>query len=111
MNSIELVEYDKAFFELSKDWLSDPETNSLTATGVIPDDEQRLSWFESLPQRNDYLIWGVQYEGKPIGACGLKHITAHDAEYWGYIGEKSLWGKGLGGVYCWYSINCKRIKS
>lgn len=35
-------------------------------------------------------------EGNPAGAMGLKHITSHDAEYWGYIGEKKYWGKGIG---------------
>ena len=32
----------------------------------------------------------------PIGAAGLKNIGGGSAEYWGYIGEKSLWGQGLG---------------
>ena len=99
MSCIVLVDYDKTFLDLSKEWLSDSETNALTATGEMPGDEQRQTWFDSLPQRSDYLIWGVQYEGKPIGACGLKHVTQNDAEYWGYIGEKTLWGKGLGGGY------------
>ena len=97
MSCLVLVDFDKTFFDLSKEWLSDSETNALTAAGEMPSDEQRLLWFDSLPQRSDYLIWGVQYEGKPIGACGLKYVTQNNAEYWGYIGEKALWGKGLGG--------------
>ena len=36
------------------------------------------------------------FNEKPIGACGLKKIANGKAEYWGYIGEKSLWGLGIG---------------
>ena len=27
---------------------------------------------------------------------GLKNVRGQLAEYWGYIGERSLWGQGLG---------------
>lgn len=46
---------------------------------------------------NQLFAWGVEYMGIPIGACGLKISSEGDsAEYWGYIGEKNLYGKGLG---------------
>ena len=93
---VELVLYDRCYFEKSRLWLEDDEINRLTDTGILPDEPTRLKWFESLPSKKDYLIWGVAFEGQPIGACGLKHISDSKAEYWGYIGEKSLWGKGLG---------------
>jgi RimJ/RimL family protein N-acetyltransferase len=35
--------------------------------------------------------------GNPIGVVGLKRISRESAEYFGYIGEKSLWGRGIGG--------------
>lgn len=88
--------YDRCFFEKSRLWLEDDEVNRLTNTGILPDESTRLKWFDSLPSKKDYLIWGVSFEGHPIGACGLKHISDSKAEYWGYIGEKKLWGKGLG---------------
>ena len=96
MNIIKLVEYDKTYFNLSKEWLSDDELNHLIHAGELPSDEDRLAWFKSLPERSDYLIWGVDYNGQPIGVCGLKRIVNNQAEYWGYIGEKAYWGKGLG---------------
>ena len=98
MDALRLVEYDRIYFELSKKWLSDEELIHLTHTNALISEEERLAWFESLPQRVDYLIWGVEYEGQPIGAGGLKHIADKKAEYWGYIGEKNYWGKGLGKV-------------
>lgn len=81
---------------MSKLWLLDPELNHLIHAGELPSDEDRLAWFESLPNREDYLIWGVEYNGQPIGVSGLKRIANKKAEYWGYIGEKAFWGKGLG---------------
>ena len=38
----------------------------------------------------------MKYDSIPIGVCGLKNITKSECEYWGYIGEKKYWGKGLG---------------
>ncbi|MFW5804159.1 MAG: GNAT family N-acetyltransferase, partial [bacterium] len=55
-------------------------------------------WFNGLADRNDYEIWGIEADGKPVGACGLKNITEKDCEYWGYIGEKSYWGHGIGSI-------------
>lgn len=96
MGKVELVPFDKRFFDKSRSWLEDEEVNRLTDTGELPTESDRLKWFESLPSRMDYLIWGVAYDEEPIGACGLKNIQDSKAEYWGYIGEKTYWGKGLG---------------
>lgn len=96
MGKVELVPFDKRFFDKSRLWLEDEEVNRLTDTGELPAESDRLKWFESLPSKNDYLIWGVACEEEPIGACGLKNIQGSNAEYWGYIGEKTYWGKGFG---------------
>ena len=96
MGDVELVPFDKRFFDKSRRWLEDEEVNRLTDTGELPAEPDRLKWFESLPSKNDYLIWGVACEEEPIGACGLKNIQGSNAEYWGYIGETTYWGKGLG---------------
>ncbi len=50
----------------------------------------------SIKSKKDYLIWGINTNSNKIGACGLKKITKLDCEYWGYIGEKEYWGKGIG---------------
>lgn len=99
MQEVRLVNYSRLYFDLSKNWISDPELNRLIDAGELPSDINRELWYESLPFRSDYKIWGCEYGGRPIGVCGLKRITSHNAEYWGYIGEKSLWGQGIGGGY------------
>jgi RimJ/RimL family protein N-acetyltransferase len=93
--SINLREFDEIFLRRSWEWLHDPETKFLTNS---PDftKEQQLEWFLSLPVQKEYLIWGIETDTIPIGACGLKNISETDCEYWGYIGDKKYWGRGLG---------------
>lgn len=92
---IRLVDYNETFLDLSWKWLNDPEIKSLTNTPDFTRADQ-WNWFTSLKNKHDYLIFGILYEEKPIGACGLKNISNGSAEYWGYIGEKDYWGRGIG---------------
>lgn len=92
---IELVKYDYRFLDKSFGWLHDPEIAYLTDTSSFSLESQK-KWYDSLSDKTDYIIWGVEYRGNPIGVCGLKKIGLRTAEYWGYIGEKQLHGLGLG---------------
>ena len=89
------VQYDNTFLEKSWGWLNTPEIAYLTQTPVFSKEDQ-LHWFESLKEKNDYMIWGIRCDNIPVGVCGLKNINISSAEYWGYIGEKEYWGKGIG---------------
>ena len=93
---IQFLEFDRVFLDLSFQWLSDSTIKYLTMTPDITKENQE-EWFASLQDKNDYYIRGIAVDNKPIGACGLKHITLEAGEYWGYIGEKDYWGKGIGG--------------
>jgi RimJ/RimL family protein N-acetyltransferase len=93
--TVAFVPYDETFLALSADWLADPEIKALTMTPDF-DRAAQARWFQSLPGRTDYLIWGVRHAGQPVGACGLKGIGEGAGEYWGYIGDKSCWGRGIG---------------
>ncbi|WP_105720616.1 GNAT family N-acetyltransferase [Cronobacter dublinensis] len=95
MDRITLTSYDREFLELSWIWLQDPEIKKLTLTSDFTREQQR-AFFNSLNDRKDYLIYGIQLGTKKIGVAGLKNIKNDVAEYWGYIGEKDLWGKGIG---------------
>ncbi len=95
--TLEIVEYSRLFLDYSWKWLNDKEIKKLTNTPDFSLEEQN-KWFSNLKFKNDYLIWGVAYNGNPIGVCGLKNITTEDCEYWGYLGEKEYWGKGLGSI-------------
>jgi RimJ/RimL family protein N-acetyltransferase len=92
---LKLVDYDINYLNKSRYWLKDPVIKkSIGAVDVSKQDQ--LNWFNNLENNPSYLIWGIQYESLRVGACGLKNVTQHSAEYWGYIGEKEFWGKGIG---------------
>lgn len=94
---LKLLEFNHTFLALSNKWLNDEEVKKLTLTPDISEMEQR-KWFGTLKNRDDYYVFGVLYDGIPIGAAGLKHIDYVNsvAEYFGYIGEKDFWGRGIG---------------
>lgn len=98
--------YDKKYCELSWKWLNDSEIKILTMTPDFTKESQN-SWFLSLKQRNDYLIWGIECDKKPIGNLGLKNINydSKSAEYFGYIGEKEYWSKGIGKFMMEFILN------
>ena len=109
MLNIEFADYSKIFLEKSWDWLNDKEIKELTVT---PDftKEQQKQFYDSLPQKTNYFIKGVTCNSIPIGVCCLKNITEKDGEYWGYIGEKEYWGKGIGKEILKYIINFAKEK-
>lgn len=92
---LNLITYTEEFLPLSWKWLNDSEIKSLTMTPTFSKQEQ-MNFFNSLSSRKNYKIFGIEFDGVKIGACGLKNIENERAEYWGYIGEKNYWGKGLG---------------
>ena len=93
---VRLVEYDRAYLDRSWDWLRDPEIKELTMAGDFTREDQE-AFFETLPTRGDYKIWGVEADGEPIGAGGIKKISGQIGEFWCYIGEREWWGRGVGG--------------
>lgn len=89
------VKYDEDFLSKSWDWLNDPEIKFLTDTADFTKGDQK-KWYQKIQEKCDYLIWGIEAENEKIGVCGLKNLTSNDCEYWGYIGDKAYWGKGIG---------------
>jgi RimJ/RimL family protein N-acetyltransferase len=92
---IDHIAYTRETLDLSSTWLRDPEIKALTSTPAFSREDQ-IKWFEGLPAREDYRAWTVRANSNPIGAFGIKNILAGSGEYWGYIGEKHHWGKGIG---------------
>lgn len=94
-NTVE--QFDERFFAVTGEWLGNAELRRLIAAAP-PHMQTRREWFETLPERTDYRIWGVCHHHEPIGCFGLKHIhpIRRDAEYWGYIGIPQYWGRNIG---------------
>lgn len=92
---VSFVSFDRRFLEASYQWLQDEYLRKMIqALPVSKDDQEK--WFLSLSQRNNYFIWGVQADGIPVGATGIKNVAERSGEYWGYIGDSKMRGKGLG---------------
>jgi RimJ/RimL family protein N-acetyltransferase len=92
---IDHIVYTRETLDRSSTWLRDPEIKALTSTPAFSREDQ-IKWFERLPGRADYRAWTLRANGNPIGAFGIKNIIDDCGEYWGYIGEKDHWGKGIG---------------
>ena len=92
---VQQVPYDERFLDSSWQWLQDPEIRRLTDTPVFSRQQQR-EWFDGLGSRSDYSVWGVEVDGQPVGAFGIKNVKGGEAEYWGYLGERAQWGRGIG---------------
>jgi RimJ/RimL family protein N-acetyltransferase len=95
--NLKLDIFDEEVMKLSFDWLNDAEVKFLTKTPDLSREVQQ-NWFNSLPNRNDYLVRCVKVDNIAIGVVGLKKIdyNTYEAEYFGYIGNKAYWGKGIG---------------
>lgn len=92
---IDKVEYTEYFLEKSYQWFQDNELKTLTSMPDFTKEDQRR-WFQTMKEKKDHIMYGIINHKSPIGAFGIKHIDDHSAEYWGYIGEKEYWGKGIG---------------
>lgn len=83
-------------------WLRDPEVieYSLSAFQGMKTTQQIDQWFGATLQQENSLNLGIYLEKTDalIGYAGLSNISAtnHSAEYFLFIGEKALWGKGVG---------------
>ena len=70
---LKLITYNKDFLPLSWNWLNDPEIKSLTMTPEFSKEDQ-LNFFNSIKERKNYKIFGIEFDNIKIGACGLKNI-------------------------------------
>lgn len=102
---------NESFLEVSFIWFQDLDLREMTlSSGFTREDQAR--WFASLPEREDYFIKGVKYDGRWIGAFGLKNINYDKgcAEYFGYIAEKTYRGQGFGTIMLRSAIDYSRRK-
>lgn len=90
------VPYDETYLDASYEWLQDPELARLTMSQALTREQQR-AWYDGLAGRTDYAVWGIEHDGRPVGVMGLKHLDSDDggAEYFMYLGDTSVWGKGI----------------
>lgn len=97
---VRLVEFDDEFVGKSGEWLQHEELRKLINLPEF-DIAKQISWvnyFRSNPE--ECIVRGIVIDGNKAGACGIKRVAIKDGiktgEYWGYIGEPDMRGKGSG---------------
>lgn len=93
--AVRLAPFDRTCLDRSWVWLNDPEIHALTLSPTFSRRDQ-LRFFETMSPRRRRHTWAVKVDGRLVGATGLKNVRGHTAEYWGYIGEREYWGRGVG---------------
>lgn len=78
-------------------WRNQPEIRNNMVTRHIISEKEHNKWLKSLTKRDDWIVWVVFYQNKPIGICSLSNINkVGNTTDWGvYIGEDKFKGKGL----------------
>lgn len=94
-DKVVLTTYSRIFLHKSLAWLNDPVMQKGMDIHNVITEEMQEKWYKSLPTRKDYRIWGILYEGIPIGACGFRNITSYQGELTCYIGDAAYRGKGI----------------
>lgn len=95
-HGIHLTTFSYLYLTKSLLWLNDEEMRRGMDIQYTVTSEMQKKWFETLPSRTDYMIWGLEYDGIPIGAGGFRNIKPkQQGELTCYIGEKAYRGKGL----------------
>lgn len=91
---LRLVSFSEQYLDKSYEWLNDHLIQELTDGPTSVSREKQKEWYVYIQNDETYQIWGIEHDGNPIGACGIKNIDYenHSGEYWGYIGEKQAWG-------------------
>ncbi|HEX6489377.1 MAG TPA: GNAT family N-acetyltransferase [Candidatus Dormibacteraeota bacterium] len=94
--TIKAVPFDERFLDATWTWLQDRDLHWIIDARQQTREEQRR-WFQSLPERRDYAIWGVECEGTPVAVFGLKNIAANGSgEWFMFIGTQEFRGRGIG---------------
>ncbi len=101
---VKIVELDD--LELLYAWRQDKEVMKFLPTASkSPTWEEHFSWWKRLQETN-YSYYGmIVYEGRRVGVI---HYRYGNCEIGLILGEKDVWGKGIGSKAI--DIVCKRVK-
>src|SRR5881392_2414031 len=101
-------------------WFEDMEVTRFMALHHPPSLEMEKEWLERMARSPDDVVWAIEHQGRPVGASAIHAIN------WKYgsgatgttIGDRSLWGKGIGGEtmqlrtsYAFTQLPMRKLKS
>ena len=97
---IKLVPFKEEHIANTVEWVNDEEIIRLIdRSSEVVTLEGCNDWFENIEKDDAKVMFAIlTSDGLHIGNCGLFEVSERSkkAKLWIYIGDKSLWGKGLG---------------
>lgn len=76
-------------------WMNDPEVIQFLSTRARFTMQQGWRYFRAHQAEGD-IMWAIYADGQHVGNCGLFEIKDHSGQLRIAIGERSVWGKGIG---------------
>ncbi|MGO9622792.1 MAG: GNAT family N-acetyltransferase [Desulfobaccales bacterium] len=97
-NNLILRPLERKDLDRSRAWVNDMEIGTALLRILPVTEIEQEKWFEEICKQSNKMVWAIDYNNNHIGNVGLYKIDFlhRRAEAWGYIGDKSLRGRGLG---------------
>ena len=101
-------------------WFQDMEVTRFMARTHPPSIEMEREWLDRMARSENDVIWVVEYDGHAVGVTAIHAIDWKDGHgtTGTTIGDKSLWGRGLGGevmklraTYAFNELPLRKLKS
>jgi ribosomal-protein-alanine N-acetyltransferase len=79
-------------------WFEDIEVTRFLLVRYPPSMDMEKEWLDRMARNPDDVVWFIEYEGQLVGTTALHMIDWKNgsATTGTVIGDKSVWGKGLG---------------
>ena len=79
-------------------WFEDMEVTTFLLLRHPPSMEMEKEWLDKMARSPDDVVWVIEYQGRAVGTTAIHLIDWKNgsATTGTVIGDKSVWGKGLG---------------
>lgn len=96
-NGVSIRKFNREDIELKVNWINDPKVNTYLHYDLPLTIEGTSVWFERIKDQTDRLDCTIEYNGTPVGLCGLLGIDYKNnrAEFYYTIGDTSFQRRGI----------------
>lgn len=115
---VTIRKFSREDIPLKIEWINNPENNRFLHYDLPLEYEKTLAWFEGSKDRTDRFDAVIEYEGEPVGICGLLHIDYQNlkAEDYMLVGNPLFKRKGiatkagtLNALYCFETLKLNKL--
>ncbi|GAC1665213.1 MAG: GNAT family protein [Candidatus Dormibacteraceae bacterium] len=101
-------------------WFDDLEVTRFLKLRHPPSIEAEKEWLEKVAKDPNHIQWVIEFKGAPVGTTAIVRIdwVNGDGTTGTIIGDKAVWGKGLGGEmmklrteYAFTQLPLRKLKS